>query len=413
MTKMKNKPYAVILGLSVNGLSVVRSLGRRGISVIALECKKPSGTPYSRYIRKLVCVGHEPSKDRLLETILNIGKQHGAPMFLLPTNDFFALFVAEHRKELSRYFSFTVADYKLLESVTNKRLLHQIVEKHNIPHPEAFFVANAEQLNSILAKVKYPCYLKPVYSHIFRRKYTSVKVLTVENEAELLSYWKETSALNIEVMIQEIIPGGDDTLFEVAAFFDNLSRPIAICTARKIRQLPIGAGDGSARVAVENRFLEDIAARLLQAIGYVGPCETEFKWDMRDKQYKIIEINPRTVIGQELFSRGGVDIPYMAYEYTMNNKVASPARYKVGLKWLCFENDFSAFLQARRMKRLTFSEWFESIKDARVFAFFAWDDPLPFIVQLWKQLQRYMNVFGRRVAEKCLSMTAVVGDKSK
>ena len=75
--KIKRPSAALVLGLGVNGLSVARSLGRRGISVTALECKKPSGTPYSRYVKKLICLGPEPPKERVLETLLSIGKQNG------------------------------------------------------------------------------------------------------------------------------------------------------------------------------------------------------------------------------------------------------------------------------------------------------------------------------------------------
>jgi predicted ATP-grasp superfamily ATP-dependent carboligase len=42
--------------------------------------------------------------------------------------------------------------------------------------------------------------------------------------------------------------------------------------------------------------------------------------------------------------------------------------------------DFRAFKQYHQSGELGFKQWWNSIRRARVFALFAWDDPLPFLV---------------------------------
>jgi predicted ATP-grasp superfamily ATP-dependent carboligase len=51
-----------------------------------------------------------------------------------------------------------------------------------------------------------------------------------------------------------------------------------------------------------------------------------------------------------------------------------------GVKWLESIADFYAFKQYHERGELTFKEWFKSMWGAKVFALFAWDDPLPFLL---------------------------------
>jgi len=77
--------------------------------------------------------------------------------------------------------------------------------------------------------VRFPCFLKPAYSHIWRKRYTNAKVITVNNKTELLSKASEICNLGLEVMVQEIIPGGDETIFSAVAFLNKESQPLAVC----------------------------------------------------------------------------------------------------------------------------------------------------------------------------------------
>jgi predicted ATP-grasp superfamily ATP-dependent carboligase len=55
-------------------------------------------------------------------------------------------------------------------------------------------------------------------------------------------------------------------------------------------------------------------------------------------------------------------------------------KYREGIKWLDSLADFRAFKQYHKAGELGFREWLKSLIGARVFSLFAWDDPLPFLV---------------------------------
>jgi predicted ATP-grasp superfamily ATP-dependent carboligase len=199
-------------------------------------------------------------------------------------------------------------------------------------------------------------------------------------------------------LIQEIIPGGDDAIHSVVAYMDREHQAVAICSKRKLRQYPIFTGNGCFQISTSQPDLEKSGLKLLRALRYVGPaCAVEFKWDARHEQFVLIEINARTEVGQELMTRAGVDIPYIAYMYTMYGKRLDSYTYKTGLKWICFEWDFFSCLEARKKKLYSWMDWIRSLYGIRVFAYFAKDDPFPFFVQTWKFLGIVLRRGFRRI----------------
>jgi predicted ATP-grasp superfamily ATP-dependent carboligase len=382
------KFFALILGISVNGLSVVRSLGRKGFYVIGLDRNKPAGPSASRYLREFKEVGPEIADDNLLDLIMEIGQSYSKPVFLFPTNDFFSLFVSRYAETLKRHLVFKISDQKVQEIVVNKRKLYEVAERLGISCPKTFSPRCREDIIRSHDQVRFPCFLKPAYSHLWRKKYKNVKLLEIQNQEELLARFDEVHALGLEVMIQEIVPGGDDTIYSVCAFMDREGNPLAACVKRKLRQYPIGAGDGCLQITVRNESLKDMGIRFLRGLVYVGPACIEFRWDERDNQYKLMEINVRTISAQEIIQRAGFDIPYIAYQYTIGKKIRPIMDYRDDIKWICFEWDFDSFLQARSMGILSFWDWLRSLRGVNAFAFFCWDDPMPFLVQTLQFLRR-------------------------
>ncbi|GEM_PF-581657 len=381
------KPIAVVLGLSVNSLSVARSLGRRGIFVVAMDRVKNLSITGSRYVRESYVFEKNAREEDLVEELVRFGQKQKQPVFLFPTNDFYVLLVSRYRKVLSKYYAFTMADEDVLETVVNKQLLYEAAKQAGIPCPQTIAVRSRKELDSKINEIRYPCFIKPVYSHIWRAKYRNVKVLEVANRQDILKYMQEILDLDIEVLIQEIIPGGDDAIYSVVAYMDRQHQPIVICSKRKLRQYPIFTGNGCLQISTSQPDLEKLGLKLLQALRYVGPaCAVEFKWDARNEQYVLIEINARTEVGQELMTRAGVDIPYIAYMYTMYGKRLDSYTYRTGLKWICFEWDFFSCIEAREKKLYSWTDWVRSLYGVRVFAYFSKDDPFPFFVQTWKFL---------------------------
>jgi len=105
----------------------------------------------------------------------------------------------------------------------------------------------------------------------------------------------------------------------------------------------------------------------------------------------LIEVNPRLNSSNILPTRCGVNLPLLAYLDLTGQKPAPVTHYREGVRFLFVGKDFRAFLDYYRRGELGPLEWVRSILTARVFPYFAWRDPLPFVMttgnNLWRRLR--------------------------
>ena len=156
-------------------------------------------------------------------------------------------------------------------------------------------------------------------------------------------------------MVQQIVAGEDRALFGYLAVWDSDGRELAWLTKRKLRQSPPGFGDGSLQVTVEAPEVAELSRRLLRAFDYRGFVGVEFKLDATTGTYHLMEINPRTVSGNQMAISGGVDFPWIGYRYlTGSEGGAEPARaFRPGVKFVNEELDVEAYLALRRSDGMT------------------------------------------------------------
>jgi predicted ATP-grasp superfamily ATP-dependent carboligase len=97
---------AIVLGGEVNGLAVIRSLGRLGVRVAAIRACKP-GDPaaYSRYTAFTGEISADATDEALLLAISGCAARIGGhPIVLVPTTDRFSELLAAHDPALRPHF---------------------------------------------------------------------------------------------------------------------------------------------------------------------------------------------------------------------------------------------------------------------------------------------------------------------
>jgi predicted ATP-grasp superfamily ATP-dependent carboligase len=385
-------PAAVILGASPNGLSFARSLGKRGVPVLLLEGPKPEAGLRTRYALTALLPDPVDEEGRWLEILDSIGGAARSRPVLIPTGDAHVLLVSRNRARLERGFRFLLPSAEILEQLPDKRAQYGLAEKHGIPVPRTVYPSTEAEAERAGNQVGYPCIVKPHVGHLWRRR-KEKKLEQVGDAAALLRVFREASGIGQSVMIQEIIPGGDDTLYGLLAYYDHDSRPLCLLTKRKLRQYPVGYGDGSFQVTLRVPEVRDLGDRFFRALGYRGLGSVEFKKDTRTGEYKLIEINPRSVSGQGMTTAAGMDIPYLAYLDIGEVRKVEPTEsfrehvYFVNERW-----DFLSFLENRRRGNLTLRSWIGGFLGRKVAcAWFSWKDPLPALALLGTALRNRLR----------------------
>ena len=178
-----------------------------------------------------------------------------------------------------------------------------------MPAPKTYFPESVAEVRRLSPDLNYPCLLKPYISHISRPALSNRKVFVVDSQTELVPAYERLVSGGLPFMVQEIIPGEDNALFGYLAFWDAEGREHSWLTKQKLRQNPPNYGDGSLQITVEAPEIAQLSRRLLRALNYSGFVGVEFKFDARDSTYRLIEINARTVSGNQLAISAGIDFP--------------------------------------------------------------------------------------------------------
>jgi D-aspartate ligase len=371
-------PGALIVGGAHVSIAVARSLGRQGVPVWLLA-NHPIPT-YSRYVKRSFpwCGAEHPDG---VSSIIGLAKTHNLQGWvLIATGDQDMRLISKNHALLSQHFRVATPDWETTQWAYDKRLTYQRAADLGVDFPRSFEPRGLGEIERI--DCRFPVILKPA----FRKgidEFTQAKAWKAEGRAQLISLYERAAALvgNHAIIVQEWIPGGGEAQFSYAALCER-GEPIVSLTARRTRQHPIDFGRSSTYVeSIEQSEVEELACRLLKSLNYTGVIEIEFKHDRRDGQYKLLDVNGRFWTWNGLGALAGVDFPYLAWRQAMGMSV-SPARAQTGMAWMHSSRDIMAAYGEITAGSLTLGQYLKSFRKRLAFANFAFDDPMPAIVEL-------------------------------
>jgi D-aspartate ligase len=283
-------PAAVVDVGWVNGLAAIRSLGRAGVRVLAVD-HRPSALGFrSKYAEPLLSPDPFEDEHRFVNVIRALGD-----VVVLPTHDNVLNAIARYADDFEARTPFPGWD--LLERVQSKRAQLDQARAAGVDVP-------------LENPGTFPVVVKPDRSVEFKRRYRR-QAFRCETQAELDDALAKTEEFG--PIVQELVPGGDDALYTVGSYLTRDGDALGLFCGRKLRQTPPGIGTCRVGEAVWVQEVVDAGLQLLRAFGYYGLSQVEFKRDARDGSYKLMEINPRLWQWHGLASACGVDLPRIAY----------------------------------------------------------------------------------------------------
>jgi len=376
------EPIAFVLGIyPTSNLGAVRNLGRCMVPTVVLDVKRNQAAFYSKYAKGMVCPHPKYEEESYIDFLMSLGVKLHEKGVLIPTGDTELLALLRHRNQLEKCYYFTMSSYEKVNLFLNKELFYRYLEQHNFPHAKTFFPQNEEEVDAISKELSYPLILKPVYPTYFRLDFHT-KLFVISSRQELLSCFRIVSAKKHEVMIQEIIPGDADRVFGFNAYYDQTGASHGMFMYQRIREWPLGFGNGCVIQQVHVPLLEQLTTSLIRTIGYYGIVDAEFKYDPRDGQYKFIEINPRVWMQNSFPSRFGCNLPYLAYldavHKPLPEETFSPQIHPI--KWVYFLEDLQSLRALAQKGSFHIQSLFSDYNLRNEYALFAWDDPVPFFI---------------------------------
>jgi predicted ATP-grasp superfamily ATP-dependent carboligase len=153
-------------------------------------------------------------------------------------------------------------------------------------------------------------------------------------------------------------------------------------TVRRLRQWPHDLGRSTTLVETASvPSLVEPSERFLRAIDYYGLVEIEYKYDVRDGRYKLLDVNPRTWGYHSVGAAAGVDFAFMLFVDQLGLEV-TPAEARPGIRWVRVTTDLSTSASEFARGRLRLGDYLRSLRNVEVEAVFSRDDPVPSLADL-------------------------------
>jgi D-aspartate ligase len=367
---MSGKGTAVVVEVAwVNGLAAIRSLGRHGLRVVALDHRPYALGFRSRYAEPRLAPDPLDDEEGFIEELRALAEETDDVLPVFPTHDEHVNAIARHADALERY-RFPFPSWEVLERIQSKRHQLDTAESIGLPIPRTFHPTSREEALAAGQELGFPVLVKPSANVGFRRSHRR-QLFRCETPAELERAYE--AAEPYEPMVQELIPGGDEELYTLGSYVSAEGEALGLFSGHKLSQTR--GFMGSARVG-EAVWVDEVVEQglaLLRALGYHGISQVETKRDPRDGRYKLMEVNPRLWQWHSLAAACGVDLPYIAYRDLVGSPLPPARMHGDGKRW-------AITLMAGLPVALQRPPYVDAV--------FAVDDPKPALVQLGRFAHR-------------------------
>jgi predicted ATP-grasp superfamily ATP-dependent carboligase len=389
-------------------LAVIRSLGSKGIEVVAGDSKGANMGFLSKYCsHRLLYPDPRENKKKFIDALLAHVKKENYDL-LLPITDCTTFALSEFKEEFERYTRVAAPDYESALKVFDKATTIKIAAKHNIPHPKTVIPEDFSDVREAATIIKYPVVIK-----------TRMKPLWVGNKAIILNVTASNFAYNKEDLINKYAQmlsklnkfGVKDSLpiiqeyvygegYGVEALMWDL-KVRAVFMHRRLREYPVTGGASTLRESVKNDHLLKLGIKMLRALNWKGVAMVEFKGNGDD--VKLMEVNGRFWGSLPLAINADVDFPYLLYKQMLmedgepNNDTFND--YRIGLKqrWLIYGDLLWFVSQLSSGKRIisTLKDFVASLTVPDDIISF--DDPAPLIGAIKTAFDKLLEVVRGRI----------------
>ena len=377
---MANQPPVLILGGSSNALSIARNLSRRGIDVY-LSVQYNSCAAYTRYPKKLFVFKDKKQVSDYWHELL-IGKPNTSltGSMIFPCSDDGIEFVARHHAVLQERYVLgdAIPDVHLI--MLNKRSTMEKARDAGIPTPTFAVVESPEDIQKIDPNtLQFPVIVKPQHSHHFQKAFNGEKLFFASDAMELQQRLDQVLQKQLKVIVSEMIPGPDTLLGSYYTYLDNNDTPLFHYTKAVVRRYPKNNGQGCYHITRWNPEVAELGLNFFRRMGLKGLGNVEFKKDLRDGQWKLIECNPRFTAAHELLVRCGMPIDWLIYCHLSGRPVPQLDSFTENMTLWYPYRDWRAANELKSLGELTTYGWLRSITKNQVLPHFSWSDPLPTI----------------------------------
>lgn len=315
----------VFLGADLNCYNFARAFHEAyGVESYAFGRYAMAPTKYSKIIHFTIVpdIDNEPT---MLKVLHDFAKEHaGKKLYLFGCTDDYAAMIIRRKAELPEYIApGPAAD--LYGLIQKKAEFYEVCDKFGIPYPTTKVLTapvDAAELSEDKLGFAYPIIVKPSSSVAYWKfPFDGMKkVYTAADPAEAAAIVKQIYASDYpdKMILQKMVPGGDDHMRVLTAFSDENGKVRAMCLGHTMveEHTPHGLGNHAAIVTEDTTALplvENIR-QMLEACHYTGFSNFDIKWSGEPGDFRVFEINLRQGRSNYYVTSTGMNIAKLVVE---------------------------------------------------------------------------------------------------
>jgi predicted ATP-grasp superfamily ATP-dependent carboligase len=388
----------------------VRSLGRRGLAVAALETFTDAPAFSSRWCERAFSCEADLGTDAYLANLDQVLANSPARV-LIPSHDGTITLLRQHRARLERRARVALATERALAIAVNKERTLAVADRVGLRVPRGVVVHAVSDVPGALKEIGLPAVVKPNESWACGAEgglRVASSVVTTHDEARRAV--DRLTSFGGVTLIQQLLSGRREAISLLYADGQVYAR---FAQWAKRTMPPLGGISALRQSIAVPPDIGDQAERLVREIDLEGYSEIEFRRDSAGAPY-LMEINPRLSGSVEIAVRSGVDFPYLLYQWASGEPIDKVRDYRVGGWMRDLQGDLSAtILAVKERGRPGITPPLQAVLDFGLSFFrpMRYDyvdlgDPLPAI----KATSDFTRTFARKAIRKTrLRMSRVLG----
>lgn len=322
------RPAAIVPAIDApSSVTVMRSLGRRGVGSIGVSDDDRAPAYWSRYCDERVAV---PSPVETVtgyrDALLGLARRDGVRT-VVPVREADVFVLAKYRSAFEEHVGTPWPDLETLRSVHDRERLFAAAERAGVDRP---WTRRLDQVDDwdreLIAKARYAALTADyVDGHPADRCDSPPKTVFLEPGVEP-DHGRLVEAMGHVPIVQEYVRGTEYCLRAIC----RDGEPLATSQKRLVRGYKYPRGPSIYHEAVDLPRLEEAGLALLAELDWHGVASVGF---IRDDAgaFKLLEVNPRLWASLPMDVHAGVDYPYYFWRLALGDERVPARTYRPGV----------------------------------------------------------------------------------
>lgn len=317
-----------------HAIDVVRSLGKRGIHV---ESVVKAGKPPASYSRYLAASHVFPLDGNDMEPSIafleQLARQNRYDAIIAAGLDGFRI-LSCGLERLSAHAAVPVSSWPLFVIAEDKADTTLFGERVGVPTPITYYPDGLDDLERF-RDIPYPVVVKARRGQGHYAYAGNFEELRDVVYPQICAEVEDQLAEGVYPILQEFIIGKAHGFYALM----NHGEVVAYFMHERIHEVPPTGGPSAMAKSFYDEELIAAGSRMLRELKWHGVAMVEFKKDVKDGQYKLIEINPKFWGSLGLSIATGVDFPYLLTQMAVDGdaRPVEMPRTPVTYQWLSMD----------------------------------------------------------------------------